>query len=742
MPEGSSVVSPSTPAKTARAKPLVRHELAGAVVGALAGFSIAVPLGMLTLAPLGAGFSGIGVAAGLISATVGAALASLLGSTAVLRSGPMTAVALVVSAVLAQLLVTPQIVRQAAYGPMLALAVASTCVVMAGLLQIAFGWLKLGQAIKFVPRPVLAGYRLGVALVIAITQWPAFAGTAGAALGTTWPHDFSPVVGLVTLGGIIVARRVRMTTVSLFVGLIAGTAVHQLLETTMGAAAAGATVRTIPSLSQIPIMWSWIPTSEFAAIAVQQFPSLILSAASVALVASLMSLMAVKVVEDLTGERARGNRELVAQGLSNVATGALGGSPVAGVTATTIACYGTHARTRWSGVMSSLLLLGVLLFAGPATSIIPFAAVAAVMMMIAWDMLDVELLRYARSALSSRTRTSDDLLDVGIAFAVAGTSVAVNVVAAVGVGVLISVAVFAVKSSYKIVRREASGTERRSGRQRNAADTAWLNEHGEEIRLLELEGPIFFGTADALAVQVERRAARARYVILDFARVNAVDPTAAHSIGRIAQRLAKDGRRLLITSLAVGDRRRTTLERDRGVRAAEWLEDIDRGLEWCEDRVLLARASTQPDELPFHELDICSQLDPVEIKALRDAMTYESHDAGSLLFRQGEEGDCLYVLAKGSVTIALRHGSESGKRIVTFAPGVVFGEMALIDGSPRSADATCDVESTVYALSRRSFETLRSAMPSVAAKLYAALAVTLSMRLRRTTQELRLLAAQ
>src|SRR5436305_7322004 len=158
MPEGSPVTGPLTSGQAKRGRPLVRHELAGALVGALAGCSIAVPVGMLTLALLGVGFSGIGVAAGLISATIGAAVASLLGSTAVLRSGPMTAVALVVSAVLAQLLVTPQIVRHAAYGPILALAVASMCVVMAGLLQIAFGWLKLGQAIKFVPRPVLAGY--------------------------------------------------------------------------------------------------------------------------------------------------------------------------------------------------------------------------------------------------------------------------------------------------------------------------------------------------------------------------------------------------------------------------------------------------------------------------------------------------------------------------------------------------------------------------------------------------------
>ena len=330
----------------------------------------------------------------------------------------------------------------------------------------------------------------------------------------------------------------------------------------------------------------------------------------------------------------------------------------------------------------------------------------------------------------------------GIAVAVAATSVTVNVVAAVGVGVLISIAVFAIKSSYNIVRREASGAERRSGRQRNAADTAWLNDHGDEIRLLELEGPIFFGTADALAVQVDRRAARARYVILDFARVNAVDATAAHTIGRIAQRLSKQGRRLVITSLERGDRRRTTLARDRGLRAAEWRDDIDHGLEWCEDRVLESRVSAQSGELAFDQLDICSDLDATELKALRQAMTHESHPAGAVLFRQGEPGHCLYVLAKGSVTIAVRHGTASGKRIGTCAPGVVFGEMALIDGSPRSADATCDVESTVYSLSREAFEELRAAMPSVAAKLYAALAVTLSMRLRRTTQELRLLAAQ
>ena len=740
MPEESRSLHHTDHPHAKRSPPIWRNEIAGAVVGGLVSFSIAVPVGTLTLAPLGAGFSGIGVAAGLIAATVGGGIAALLGSTQALRSGPMTAVALVVNALLAHLV--PQLASHSAYGPILALALASLCVMLAGILQIALGWLKLGQAIKYVPRPVVAGFRLGVALVIATTQWPAFVGASRTALlDGSWPQDFSLAVGAATVLVILLTRRIGMASIALFVGLVMGTLLHHGIAATVDGASVGPTMRPIPPLSDIPFMWAWLGSTDFATIALQQLSSIVVSAVSVALVASLLSLLAAKVIEDFAGERAHGNRELVAQGVANLATGALGGTPVSGSPAASMASFNAHARTRWSALLTSLLLGAVLLFAGPATRVLPFAAVAAVMLVIAWDMLDAELLRYARNALSARTRTADDVVDVGIAVAVAATSVAFNVVAAVGLGVLISVAVFAVKSSSRVVRRETSGSHRRSGRQRNAADSAWLAQHGDDIKLLELEGPIFFGTADNLAVQVESRAACAQFVILDFARVNAVDATAAHTIGHIAQKLAKDGRRLLITSLPAGDRRRITLERATGVRAVEWPPDIDRGLEWCEDRLLERRPTTQPEELSFAQFDICRGLSDREVQALHRAMSRERHAAGTTLFRESEPGDCMYVLAKGSVTIAVRQGASAGKRIVTFAPGVVFGEMALIDGSPRSADATFDVESTVYSLSRQAFDRLASSDPALATKLYAALAVTLTMRLRRTTQEPRLLAA-
>ena len=112
---------------------------------------------------------------------------------------------------------------------------------------------------------------------------------------------------------------------------------------------------------------------------------------------------------------------------------------------------------------------------------------------------------------------------------------------------------------------------------------------------------------------------------------------------------------------------------------------------------------------------------------------------GAILFRESEPGDCMYLLVHGMVSIVLRAPNDPDKtiRLVTFAPGVVFGELALLQGSPRSADGICDTECTVYSISRSALERLGAQNHLIAIKVYKALALILADRLRRTTTELR-----
>ena len=153
------------------------------------------------------------------------------------------------------------------------------------------------------------------------------------------------------------------------------------------------------------------------------------------------------------------------------------------------------------------------------------------------------------------------------------------------------------------------------------------------------------------------------------------------------------------------------------------------------------RAAT--GELPLEAVDICRELDPAELAVLADTLRRESYVKGTVLFREGDRGECMYLLTRGSVSITIgRHGGRGAKRLVTFAPGVVFGEMAILEGRPRSADATFESDSVVYALSRATLDELSARAPRLVVKIYRALALSLADRVRTTTSELRLLASQ
>ena len=390
--------------------------------------------------------------------------------------------------------------------------------------------------------------------------------------------------------------------------------------------------------------------------------------------------------------------------------------------------------------MSAFLVVAVAL-AASWISRIPLAALAGVMLVIALDMVDRSVLGLIADIRTNAGKATESIGDFAIVAAVAIASLVVNVLAGVATGVAISVAIFAIKSSRKVVRSQTTRVTRQSLRQRNSVEMQLLQELGNEIALFDLEGQIFFGTADRLGQDVANRAGRARFVILDFGRVTAVDATGAHVVAETAKRLVGNGGQLILTGLEADNGMRRSLERGCPPSLARWVPDADRALEWCEEAVLAAagRDLGASGELPLDRTDLCRDMDAGELAQLSEVLVRQSYRPGAILFRESEPGDCMYLLVHGMVSIVLRAPNDPDKtiRLVTFAPGVVFGELALLQGSPRSADGICDTECTVYSISRSALERLGAQNHLIAIKVYKALALILADRLRRTTAELR-----
>ena len=239
------------------------------------------------------------------------------------------------------------------------------------------------------------------------------------------------------------------------------------------------------------------------------------------------------------------------------------------------------------------------------------------------------------------------------------------------------------------------------------------------------------------------------YVILDLRRLTEIDPTGARILLQIASDLIARGKFLVLCepgSMGLQDPKMLAVESMNttgGPCAYIYQPDVDRALEWAEDRVLeQAGVQVLPDRpLRLGETLLGQDLSAEELETLSGAMTEERYSAGQYIFHAGDHGDALYLSTSGEISILLPvkgvdRSKDRGKRIISFAPGVVFGELAVLEGMPRSADAMAEGELTVIRLSTEAFDQLRRNQPALAAKVLLNLSRYLAARMRSLTTEL------
>ncbi len=170
-------------------------------------------------------------------------------------------------------------------------------------------------------------------------------------------------------------------------------------------------------------------------------------------------------------------------------------------------------------------------------------------------------------------------------------------------------------------------------------------------------------------------------------------------------------------------------------------DDLDHALEWCESHVLASQAlahAAQARELARHELDLCRGLTPDESALVQDSLVLATYQDREAVFTEGEPGDALYVIARGSASVRLHAGEHPGPgiRLMSFSVGTLFGEMAILDREPRSATVVADGPLACYRLSHDAFERLVAAHPRIGMVLLANIGRELSFRMRRANRTL------
>src|SRR5262245_38708625 len=567
--------------------------LRGDVLGALACVILTLPgsagVGVIALAPLGDQYVAHGVVAGLYPALFLPLVALALGARSAMLYSPRSVLAVVIASIVANTLVTGSVVNPTDMRR--TEAVLFLVVFVAGLFQAVFGASQLGTLVKYIPSPVMAGFQNAGAILIFFGQLDALLGFVRHVPLLAIPQHWAEVQpltlggGLVTMLAMCAAPRIITAVPPAAVGLVVGSVAYYAIAALGGAAALGPAIGDVPAAVPLPTQ-----LVDFLSLASDPdrwrlLVAVVSGALSLAIVASLDGLLSAKAADEVLGARTDGNRTLFRLGVRNMVAACVGGVTGSANLVGTAASHRAGARTAVSVLAFALIVLLAVLLLPPVIAMIPRVVIAGMLLVISVQMVDAWTVQMIRKTVSRRVEHPRRMaLDLFVIALVTGAAVAVNLVVAVGVGVVVAILSFLFRMSRSVVRRAHYGDTIRSRRSLEPRLAEVLAAEGRKILVLELQGPLFFGTAEDLARRIELLADGIVHVILDLKRVNEIDSTGARILLQIHARLAKEGHHLLLSHIEPAGAVASVLA-DVGVTAAvssqRVFEDTDHALEWA-----------------------------------------------------------------------------------------------------------------------------------------------------------------
>lgn len=494
---------------------LLRDAGAGVVVGV-----VAVPLALAFAIA-----SGVPPARGLVTAVVAGLLISALGGSRVQIGGPTGAFVVLVAGVVG---------RHGLEG----LTVAT---LLAGVLLVVLGVARLGAVIRFIPYPVTVGFTAGIALLIAVSQLPDLLGLGGTTPADVLPRlahvathlhevDATPLaVGIMALLVTALWPRVAPRIPSPLVAVVACTLLVQLLD--LSVVTVGDRFGALPD---------GLPTPSVPAFDLETVRAVAPDAVAIALLAAIESLLSAVVADGMAGTRHRPDMELVAQGVANIAVPLFGGIPATGAIARTATNVRSGGRTPVAGMVHALTVLGAMLFLGGAVARIPLAALAGILLVVAFHMSEWRV--FAHLFRSPRS-------DVAVLLTTFALTVAIDLAVAIQVGVVLASILF--------LRRMASLSDARLLR-------PMLVEEEEPqppielppgVDVYEVHGALFFGAASKFREAVRPSTRRPRVLVLRMRDVVAIDATGLRALEDILDKSRRDGTALVLSGVRPQPRR-------------------------------------------------------------------------------------------------------------------------------------------------------------------------------------------
>lgn len=475
----------------------IKGDIFGGVVAAVIAVPLALAFGVA---------SGAGAEAGLYGAIFVGFFAALFGGTPAQASGPTGPMTVVFAGLLVEMVGHPELVF--------------TTVILGGVGLVVLGFLGVGRYISLMPYPVISGFMSGIGAIIIILQIGPLLGHAAKPGGV-----MANVLGITEFVTQPVMDAVILAALALAITYLTPKSIGRIVPAPLLALLVCTPIAIwflpeAPVIGEIP---SNFPPLLFPTMDIAFLPLVLKGACVLALLGAIDSLLTSLVCDNMTRTQHDSNRELIGQGVGNMVAGLFGGLPGAGATLRSVANIRSGGRTPISGALMGLVLLATLLWLGPLAEKIPLAVLAGILLKVGADIIDWRFLRHIAEA----PRT-----DVGIMAVVLVITVVVDLITAVGVGVVLASLLFVKEMADLQLANMKVITEVHDESPLNSEEAAVMERNVGKIVLIHVDGPMSFGSAKNMVRRLETVPSLQTFTscVLDLSDVPVIDGTAALAI--------------------------------------------------------------------------------------------------------------------------------------------------------------------------------------------------------------------
>ena len=497
-------------------KQLINDIIAGILVGIVA-------------LPLGIAFgiaSGVTPAQGLITAVIGGFLVSLLGGSHVQIGGPTGAFIIIIYGIVAQFGVDGLMVAT----------------FMAGVILVLMGVSKFGSLIKFIPYPVVVGFTSGIAVVIFSTQIKDLFGLhiekVPADFVSKWGAYFSnfntinweaTLIGFVSLLIIIFWPKINKKLPGSIIAILVATVLVIVFK-----------MDTVPTIeSEFGSIPSTLPKPQMPHITFDLVKAMFPPAFTIAILAAIEALLSAVVADGMIGEKHKSNTELIGQGVANMVSPLFGGIPVTGAIARTATNVKNGGRTPISGIVHSIVLLLIMLLLGPWAKLIPMPTLAAILIMVAYNMSEHHIFRQLLKSPKS---------DMIVLLATFLLTVFLDLTVAIGVGMVLAMFLF-MKRMEDVANVDFISSSKQDKSDEDDPDSIKMKDVPKGVEVYEVAGPFFFGAASKFNESIKMLQDPPEIRIIRMRSVPVIDATGLNSLKSLYLDSKKDGIIMLLSGV-------------------------------------------------------------------------------------------------------------------------------------------------------------------------------------------------